>query len=387
MKIFILDKIIFPDGTGHSTHKFELVKNLSKLGCDVHVLTPDNSIISGIYSYHLNFGKKNKMNRFNHKLLYLLNIKKIISSNDFDIIYTRNTVIGIIGLFLKKKRSKFVFEINGLFSEDKKFERLKNNLTFFKNLKFSILAHFDILVAKKADAVITVAEGYKRYLVNRMVSKEKIIVIPNGADVNTFKPMSNLDTFYESLNISKSNKVVLHVGNIAPYHGIEYIIKSAKIILKKFPDTKFLIVGKGDDIPRLIDLAERIGVSNAFVFTGYVPYELVPKYINISTVCVAPTNRGKYTSPIKIYEYLSCGKPVVASDLNNIGDLLRKSQSGIAIIPEDEDKLAEAIIKLLDDEQIRTFLGKNGREYVIKHCSWEQVANKTIDVFNIIIGR
>ena len=91
----------------------------------------------------------------------------------------------------------------------------------------------------------------------------------------------------------------------------------------------------------------------------------------MADVCVAPFIRVRNEriglSPLKIYEYLACGKPVVASDIKGIGDLLRNSNAGIGVKPEDPVELANAIIKLLKNEKLRGKMGKNGRKIVINN--------------------
>ena len=171
--------------------------------------------------------------------------------------------------------------------------------------------------------------------------------------------------------ISENDYIVAFIGNFAPHHGIEYLIKSAPLVLNVLPNTKFLIVGDGAIKKELINLSERIGVSDKIIFTGKVSYEIVPLYINMANVCLAPfirvRNERMGLSPLKIYEYLACGKPVVASDIKGIGDLLRNSNAGIGVKPEDPVELANAIIKLLKNEKLRGKMGKNGRKIVINN--------------------
>ena len=209
-----------------------------------------------------------------------------------------------------------------------------------------------------------------------------------------FRQINNSAAINELRNhhsISENDYIVAFIGNLAPHHGIEYLIKSAPIVLNVLPNTKFLIVGDGAIKKELINLSERIGVSDEIIFTGRVSYEIVPLYINMADVCVAPFIRARNEriglSPLKIYEYLACGKPVVASDIKGIGDLLRNSNAGIAVTPEDPVELANAIIKLLKNEKLRKQMGKNGRKVMVNNYSWYHTAKKTIEVFEKILNK
>jgi len=90
---------------------------------------------------------------------------------------------------------------------------------------------------------------------------------------------------------------------------------------------------------------------------------------------------------LKIYEYLACEKPVVASDISGIGDLLRDSNSGLSFTPDNPEELSKAIIKLLGDKQLRDKMGKNGRKLMVNNYSWEHTARKMIEVFrNLLVN-
>jgi len=393
MKIFIMDTIEQPQGSGWTTHKWELSRNLSKFCHEVHVMTYTGAKLDRVVSHPMKTKEKYKFS-FIFKIMHIINILKVINAYNFDILYTRNVSFGLLGLFIKKIiKSKFVLELNGLFSEDWKVEKkLYSGRKMLKNIKVVLWSYLEIFVAKKADAVIAVASGIKDILIEKGINKSNITVISNGANIDLFKPIDNIiaiNKLRHQYNISENDHVIIFVGNLNLWHGVQYLIKSAPLILKIFPNTKFLIVGDGQIKKELINIAEKTSVSNKFIFTGSVPYENVPIYINTSDVCVAPeiiTRNDKLgASAVKIYEYLACGKPVVASNIKGIGDQLGNSGSGIFVTPEDPNELANAIIKLLKDEQLRKKMGKNGREVVVNNYSWEHTAKKTIDVFENLL--
>ena len=138
-------------------------------------------------------------------------------------------------------------------------------------------------------------------------------------------------------NLDANYKYVCFVGHLAPWQGVEYLIKSSPYILNKCPNTKFVIVGEGPKFDELVKLVNHLNISQNYLFTGYVNYETVPLYINASNICVAPfvieRNERIGLSALKLYEYLACGKPVVASKITGIEELLSASNGGISVAP------------------------------------------------------
>ena len=180
------------------------------------------------------------------------------------------------------------------------------------------------------------------------------------------------------------------MGNLAPWQGVEYLIRSAPLIIEEVPKTKFLIVGDGIMREKLESIVRELKLGEKFIFTGRVPYEKVPIFINISDVCVCPSPVNSYFrisggSSLKIFEYLACGKPVVTGNIRGDGDLVVNSGSGFAVMSEDYAELAGAIIKLLKNEKLRLQMGENGRKTIVKYHSWERIAKKIVEIFEKII--
>jgi glycosyltransferase involved in cell wall biosynthesis len=134
----------------------------------------------------------------------------------------------------------------------------------------------------------------------------------------------------------------------------------------------------------LLELCRELGVEERFIFTGVIAYDRVPLYINASDICTAPfifaRNSKIGLSPLKLYEYMACGKPVIASSIKGVSDALEASGGGIHVLPENPDALAEGILKLLDNPDMRMKMGSKGLSYVIENYSWYSVAKKVNEV-------
>lgn len=206
----------------------------------------------------------------------------------------------------------------------------------------------------------------------------KVKIISAGVDPNIFKPAYEED-IRSKYNL-KDKKVVVYVGAMSAWHGAEDLIEIAN---KLDEDVRFLMVGKGLDI--LEGESKEESISSRFIFTGFVEYEDVPKYVSAADVAVAPYNPkgfrymeryGFYFSPIKIFEYMACRKPVVASDLEIIRDIINENRCGLLAKPGDAEDFAEKIRMLMEDEVSRKKFGDNGRNAVIGKYTWEKVADK-----------
>jgi len=199
-----------------------------------------------------------------------------------------------------------------------------------------------------------------------------------GVDAAVFRPMDGSEVRTE-YNLTGS--VVVYVGSMSAWHGAEHLIDVAARI--KDMDVTFLMVGK--DVEMLRSLAEEKGVLDRFVFTGFVPYADVPKYIAAADVAVAPYDpagvtdmeaHGFYFSPIKIFEYMACGKPVVASDVEIVRGIIRESRCGLLADPGGAGDFAEKIQYLIEDDDLMAESGKNGRAAVLERYSWKKVAEQ-----------
>jgi glycosyltransferase involved in cell wall biosynthesis len=170
------------------------------------------------------------------------------------------------------------------------------------------------------------------------------------------------------------------VGTLLDHQGIDTLIDAAPKIKKKCPQCKFLIIGEGPMKMRWQRKALENGVKGDFVFTGQIDYEKVPIWINSMDVCVAPYSKSAgLRSPVKIFDYLACSKPVVASLLPGTTELFEKSNAVCLVPPEDSDQLVHAVIGLLRAPGRADQMGQNGREFIVNHFDRMMNARQVIE--------
>jgi glycosyltransferase involved in cell wall biosynthesis len=397
LKILFLD-IVWPLylADGSLIHRYELVSNLARLDNEIYIFTTDKASLSNIPNIHCHYVPPGSF--FSLTVNYFRSYLNIISSQTFDVLYTRNPNFGFLsGIFFKSRFRKMVYELNGIPEDESKLFRTKNedgslsghdeNDKFsFSKAYLALQSRIKLFILKKAlgfsDRIISVTPGIKTNIVKIFrIPEDKIVVVSNGANTSLFKPLDQMDCRKE-LNLDSKTFYVCFVGNLAPWQGLEYLIKAAPSILSHLPECRFLIVGDGVMKNELRRLSRELGVEDRFIFTGVVAYDRVPVYINASDVCVAPfilaRNAKIGLSPLKLYEYMACGKPVVASDISGVSDLLEASNGGLPVIPESPEALSDAVLKLLKDQDLRSKMGLKGLGYVTENYSWYSVA-KNVD--------
>ena len=365
--------------TGQKTHIKELIQNLEKNGNSITLICRKGYIegLNVSKSYWYNYSKVNNFlgNLFKYLSSLILFFFRIVTNiKDADIIYFRNYKLGFFIAFLKRIfRKKTIFEANGL--ESLELQLSETNI-LIKTLS-KIYKLTEMIALKDSDKIISVTENLKDIFMRKYRIEEKnIVVINNGVNIDLFKPMETKKAIAD-LKLNENNYYVCFTGYLTPWQGVEYLVKAAPLVSKAIPLTKFLIIGNGPMKKDLKNLISKTIASDKFIFTGMVPHEDVPKYINASDVCVAPFIRERNEkiglSPLKIYEYAACGKPIITSIIPNL-EFIEEFNTGIMVESCMPMKIASAIIELLKNPKLRLEMGENGREYVEKNHSWENIA-------------
>lgn len=365
--------ISFPDlngSTGACTHVREILRNLS-LNNSITVVSPTK--------YPPKFGNNIAFKRcgyidieFIRAFTFSINAFFICSlyllRNKCDLIYERDHAFGTGCNLTLLFNIPVIMEVNGISNETGRLPKpIAKVINLVLHNRYSIATH-----------IVTVTPQLKEFLqLNYNLAPDKVSVVENGANIDIFKPMNKEDAL-KKLDLNSAFKYVCFVGHLAPWQGVEYLIKSSPFVLSECPNTKFIIVGDGPKLDELKKLVDTLNISSNYIFTGYVDYEKVPVYINASNICVAPfvieRNDKIGLSALKIYEYLACGKPVVASKIKGIEELLATSNGGISVTPEDVCDLGENIVKLLQDEKLAQKMGTEGYKFIRNHHSWKIAA-------------
>jgi glycosyltransferase involved in cell wall biosynthesis len=233
-----------------------------------------------------------------------------------------------------------------------------------------------------ANHVIAVTAGLKDYLVQRQgLDPAKIMVVPNGVNPDLCRPLNPADCRRE-LRLDPDEPYLLFVGSLQAWHGAERLVGVLEILAAQGRRVSLIVVGSGpgEDTLRRRVTASRVG--QRIILTGKVDYRLVPRYIGAATVCLAPypdTIVGRHgLAPLKIREFMACGRPLVTTAVGGLDALMREAGAGLVAQSNSEEDLARAVTQLLDDPDLRERLGRAGRAYATAHLSWQAKAREIL---------
>lgn len=236
----------------------------------------------------------------------------------------------------------------------------------------------DALTSGWVDRYVCVSNSVAQFSVNRgLLSPNKIIVIPNGIDVDldcgrgriARSPDNALDG--KSGNVPETARRVTFVGRLVPQKGIDVLLESAATWLPLFPDTMLQIVGDGPQKPQLADLATRLGIHRRVVWQGYRPD--VTAILQMTELFVLPSRWEGM--PNALLEAMAAGCPVVASDVEGVAEILGEQSREQLVPPGDAAALSRAIVRMLSNPRHAAELGDRNRRHVVTHFSWDRVTN------------
>jgi len=230
---------------------------------------------------------------------------------------------------------------------------------------------------RAATALLAVSEEVAACLESHPAARGRVHVVPNGADPDRFRP-----GLTPALPGGPGKFTVGFAGTLRPWHGLEILADAFAILRHNAPGVRLLIVGDG---PGRRELAARLAahrLQGAVHFAGMVDPQEMPAWVASMDVAVAPYPRreGYYFSPLKVFEYMAAGVPVVASRVGQLAQLIEDGVNGILVPPGDAVALANALNQLRIDPDLRARLGPAGRMTVLRKHTWDAVAKRILSL-------
>ncbi|NJL15821.1 MAG: glycosyltransferase family 4 protein [Nitrospira sp.] len=233
------------------------------------------------------------------------------------------------------------------------------------------------LAFRHCDRIVVLTDGLRELLHDRYgVPLERIVVLPSGTDEQQFAPRDSMASRLE-LGLLPARPYIGFVGSFYRYQGLACLLDAMVLIKEVCPTTQLVLVGDGEVVEELKQQARHLKMEDNIIWTGRVPYGEVPVWIGAMNLCVAPFcgDRGE-TSPVKIFDYLACQRPVVASAIPSVASTFTPD-SGVHLIPSDQARpLADAIITLLNDPARCTVMGQQGRRFIEGRFSWTAIVKQ-----------
>ncbi|UCF45224.1 MAG: glycosyltransferase family 4 protein, partial [Candidatus Bathyarchaeota archaeon] len=299
-------------------------------------------------------------------------------------VYEAHTVSGYGFLKALRKcsiKKPFVQTVHGVLADEYMQSFQAGSPTFrakLANLIMWQLSRLEGESAKKATLVVTVSKYSRNKIIQFYdVDKTKIRIVPNGVDLQRFKPVHSSKSIKRQIGID-SKFCVLFVGRLIPRKGLPFLIEAAKHIVKEFKETIFVIVGNGPLKNHLMAYLRKINLSSNFLFLGDVNENALPAIYNCADVFTLPSMQEGLG--IALLEAQATSTPVVAFDVGGVHEAMVDKETGLLVKP-DSFKLADAILKLLSSRPFREKTGSKGREFVSNNFSWDICAQRMLQVY------
>lgn len=326
----------------------QFLPEIRKKGVDIHVMTVGSN--AGLFA------------RLRMEFFMLKHLTKARP----DVIYTRfrSFCLGPLIASLLLQRHLCV-EVNGL-------PALEYRRTLLNRIFFRLTRPVDRSLLKRGRVIVVDKE-----MLDRIKEYYGIDIcgyhVPNGVNTDIFRPMKS-DEARRVLGLHDGS-IVLFVGAMEPWQGIENLIKAFMIVLEDVLDAHLYLVGDGSMLRHL----RRRHASDRVHFTGPVSYRSVALYMNAADLCVVPIPMGRPNLPLKVLESLACGTAVVVTRNRATAELL-SSCPDLLVPGNDPEVLASRMVSLLRDRERRERAARRGRQIVIRERSWETTVRKIVEI-------
>lgn len=283
----------------------------------------------------------------------------------------------IVYLFAKWHRVPYLLSAHGSVPVERNAKAFKKNI-------------FDKILGKRmllnASMLIALSEIEKKQYLKVGMSKNKIKIIPNGVDPEDMPKSIKKGDFKEKYKVC-NKKIISFVGRIHNIKGLDSLVKSFSILVKQEPLSVLVLAG-GDHgcLDELSNLIDRLNIRNSVIFTGYLSgIDKWQLYLD-SDVFVLPSKQEAFPNVIPEAAYYQT--PIVLSDGCAIAKTVSENKFGIVIPYGDYEKLAEVLLKILRDDQLRKDMGRRGKEFVVKNWTWGKITNIILSTYsNVLKGK
>jgi glycosyltransferase involved in cell wall biosynthesis len=287
------------------------------------------------------------------------------------VIYQRHAVFSLAGLALAHKLGlPLLLEINN--SEvwaRKAWSRLRFE---------SVARDMERTAFAKADRLLLVSEELIPTVLALGGEEKRIVVNPNGVDVERFDPLANGADLRRELGLSAETVVCGFVGTFTRWHGVLFLAEQAAVVAREHPNIFFLFIGDGDLRPQAQRVLEAAGGASRALFTGFLAPQHIPRYLAACDIMLSPhlpfeDGTPFFGSPTKIFEYMAAGRSIVASRQGQIGRVIEDGRNGLLFTPGDGAGFRSALLQLASDRGARQQMGREARALAESRYTW--VAN------------
>ncbi len=230
------------------------------------------------------------------------------------------------------------------------------------------------------DELTVVSNAIKKTVLDLGYEKE-VYVYPMGVDTVLFSPDKKEPKIKEKYNI-KGN-FILFVGGIIYRKGIDLLIKAMPAVIVKYPDTKLIAVGSGNIEKQMIDLCEKLNVTDNVIFTGKIMHANLPAYFATADIFILPSQSEGFG--LVVAEAISAGTLTIATNIRPVNDIIIEGKTGFYLPELSSKAIAEKVIDIINTKNKYNGIKLEGRKHIVQNFDWKIVANNYINLFNKLI--
>jgi glycosyltransferase involved in cell wall biosynthesis len=299
---------------------------------------------------------------------------------DLDIVHAHSPIpySDIPALFYaKRKKVPFILTYQ--------FDGQSTGGSFMRNAGVGFYNKFFInKVLSSAEVIIATTEAYANESPFLKGYKDKIVIIPNGINIEEVTTVHTQEECRNMLGLPYDAPIILFFGSLVRYKGPDVLLKAFKTIKKEFPKAKLIFAGRGEMFDELSNQALKLDLVNDVLFTGFVEEDKKPLYFKAADIFCLPSTTMAESFGIVNLEAMASGIPIVASNLGGIPDIVKHGVNGLLAEPGNYQNLADNLLCLLKDEDMRKRFGDQGKK-LVWNFSWDEIAMKTEQLYRDIL--
>lgn len=405
--LYISSRINAPDGS--SVHGRAFVRNVKKLGFQIETYpqirdidylqdsqTRDsNSILHKIRRLKPGPAIKSRIRRLGRlagdtvdivdglleTMRYFLGARTVIKRFDPDVLVFRTTLFNFAPQLIKKVYAiPCVAEVNSI-------KYLEISVASNAGMLARFTRSSEQFAITRSDRVFVVSEAIKKF-VDQFYPPHHCKVVPNGVETDEFDPAC-FDKSAIKQSLGLKGKVVLgYVGSYKTWHGLDISLDLIKLLTLDQGKYALLLIGNGETYSRIKSRIQAEGLGDCVKQIDYVPHTDVPKYTAAFDYAVMtyPDFEGFYFSPLKMYEYMSMGTPIVSTETGQIASIIRDQETGILVHPPTPEQFYQAIVKLEETQEQYRNISQNSRSEAVTHHSWLKNAEQVLGICAELTG-
>jgi glycosyltransferase involved in cell wall biosynthesis len=301
-------------------------------------------------------------------------LNALFRCESFDLIYERHAFfLCVTALLADRRKVPLIVEVNELAGD----ERIRAQPWLLPLARWA-----DGITFRRARLIVVVSPHLRRRIEAMGVPGEKILVLPNAVDEQTLTIEANGAGIRGRFHCQDA-LVIGFVGWFVPWHRLEILLGAFAALAAKEPALRLMLVGDGPLRGALEAQATALGVSDRVIFSGAVPHAEMLDYLAAMDIGVVPHSNA-YRSPIKLFESMAAGRPVVAPRTEPIGLVITHGGNGLLFEPENEDDLRTQLAALIADAELRTQLGRQAQADVVQKHTWVQNAGEVLSRLRVI---